>query len=260
MPLEAVLWKCTLIRFLLSGRPARISELADGVFDITARPLVALWGIGKKGEFIPNPQEVEQARALVNYRDVLIREDSGTMMLRRSQQAIDLGGIAKGYAADEVRRILFMHGISDALINLGGTVITMGRPREVGIQHPWKPTGMPLGKIRVKDRAVVTSGFYEKYFIHDEVRYHHILDPRTGYPSDSGLAGVTLIGNCAAELDALATAVFILGPERGAELAGQCGAESIFILKNGDVLTSPGLKGEFTLLPSSGGEKIEAKT
>lgn len=235
----------------------RYSELTGGVFDLTARPLVALWGIGKKEKFIPSPQEIEQARALVNFRDILIREKNNALMLRRPGQALDLGAIAKGYAADEVRKLLFAQGVSDALVNLGGTVVAMGRPREVGIQHPWKPTGTVLGKLRVKDQAVVTSGFYEKYFLRDGIRYHHILDPRTGYPSDSGLAGVTLIGGSAMELDALATAIFILGPEKGAALLQRCGAEAIFITQSGDVMTTNGLKNEFTLLSPTGGERNE---
>ena len=226
----------------------RFSELSEGTFDISARPMVDLWGIGKKGEQLPSPREIAEVNPLVEFRDILPNEVSGTVMLRRPGQALDLGGIAKGYAADEVRRILSEHGVKDALINLGGTVIVMGAPRMIGIQNPKKDTGVPMGRVRVSNLALVTSGSYEQYFMRDGVRYHHIIDPRTGFPAQSGLLGVTLIGESAMELDALSTAVFILGMERGLRLLEPRGIQAVFITEALDVFTTPALKDEFSIL------------
>lgn len=199
--------------FDLLQASVHFAELSKGTFDISARPIVELWGIGKKGNRIPAPREIAGVKPLVNFRDIVLDEKSNSVMLRRPGQALDLGGIAKGYAADEVRRILSEGGIKDAVINLGGTVIAMGTPRTIGIQDPRKDTGIPMGRLRISDLALVTSGSYEKYLIRDGVRYHHIIDPRTGFPAQSGLFGVTLIGQSAMVLDALSTAVFIQGME-----------------------------------------------
>lgn len=226
----------------------QVAERSEGAFDITARPLVDLWGIGKKKTQIPSPRDISCVRELVDYRDIALNEISGTVMLRRPGQALDLGGVAKGYAADEVRRILLDNGVTDALINLGGTVIAMGASRTIGIQNPQKNTGVPMGRVQVTDCSLVTSGSYEQYFIRDGVRYHHLIDPRTGVPAQSGLLGVTLIGNSAMELDALSTAVFILGMERGLRLLEPQGIQAVFVTDSLDVFATPGLKDNFSIL------------
>lgn len=226
----------------------RFSQRSEGTFDISARPLVELWGIGKKGNRIPSSGEIAEGKQLVDYRDIVLDETSQSVMLRRPLQALDLGGIAKGYAADEVQRILLEHGCKDALINLGGTVIAMGDPRTIGIQDPRKEAGIPMGKLQIANCSLVTSGSYEKYFIRDGIRYHHIIDPRTGFPARSELLGVTLIGGSAMELDALSTAVFILGIQKGLQLLGKTGIEAVFIQESLDVFTTPALRDSFTLI------------
>lgn len=233
------------------------SKRSEGAFDLSARPMVALWGTCKKENRIPSPQEIAAVKPLVHFKDIIVDETSSRVMLRNRNQALDLGGIAKGYAADEVRRILLEHGIEDALINLGGTVIAMGAPRMIGIQHPQKATGVPMGKLLVSDRALVTSGSYEQYFVCNGVRYHHILDPRTGFPAQSGLLGVTLIGESAMELDALSTAVFVLGIDRSLPLLEQHKIEAVFITQALDVLTTPALKGYFCLVHLEGMKRYE---
>lgn len=224
------------------------SALSQGAFDISARPMVDLWGTCKKENRIPSSGEIGAVKSLVNFKDLVVSEKTSSVMLRKPQQALDLGGIAKGYAADEVRRILREHEVEDALINLGGTVIAMGTPRVIGIQDPQKATGIPMGKVLVSDRALVTSGSYERFFDLDGVRYHHIIDPRTGFPAQSGLLGVTLIGSSAMELDALSTAVFVLGMERGLPLLEQRDIQAVFITQSYDVLTTPALKDYFSLV------------
>lgn len=224
------------------------SSITDGAFDITTRPLSKLWGIGKKGEYIPSGSELSEAARLVNYQDILVENYPLRVKLRNPDQEIDLGSIAKGYAADEARRILVEGGISDAVINFGGTVIVLGDEKKVGIQHPEKETGISMGILKVKDKAVVTSGWYEHYFIKNNKRYHHILNPRTGIPADAGISSITLVGSSAIELDALTTAVFVLGIDAGWRLLEQYQLEGIFVTKENDVFITKGLESKFEFI------------
>ena len=223
------------------------SALSGGAFDITARPLIELWGIGKKGDAIPKSRDIAAVRKLVGYSGILIDEQTCSVKLKHRNQAIDLGGIAKGFAADEVRRILLHHGVSDAILNFGGTVVVIGLPRTVGVQHPSKPTGTPMGHLLISDKSIVTSGSNEQYFIRENVRYHHILDPHTGKPAETGLKSVTLIGDLAMEMDALSTAVFVLGMERGNLLLPRFKAQAVYIDENDCVFVSSELKDLFSL-------------
>lgn len=226
----------------------RYSELTGGAFCVTTRPLSALWELNARCGTVPSRAEIEQALLLASDEDIVLDEEHSTAALRRFGQAVDFGGIAKGYAADEVRRILLEGGVTSALINLGGTVISLGRERNVGIQHPDRCTGIAMGRVTLCDNCAVTSGDYERYYEVDGVRYHHILDPRTGYPSRSNLRSVTLIGESAMELDALSTAIFALGAEEGLPLAEQAGVESVFVTNALDVFCSERLRENFSLL------------
>ena len=233
--------------FLLT-KSKHYSALSGGAFAITTRALSSLWRIHARCDTVPTRAEVEQAVALVSDEDILLDEEAGTAELARFGQSVDLGSIAKGYAADEVRRILAEGGVSDALINLGGTVSTLGRPRRVGIQHPDRFTGIAMGRITITDACVVTSGDYERYYEVDGVRYHHILDPKTGYPARAGLRSVTLIGQSALELDALSTVVFVRGAEEGLPLLRQAGVDAVLVTDKLDVFCTEGLKKNFELL------------
>jgi thiamine biosynthesis lipoprotein len=231
-------------------RAVFFSEASGGSFDITAAPLVALWGIGKKGTFIPETSEIEAAKALVGYRDIIIDEENSRVMLRRRGQRINLGGIAKGFTADAVKDTLLSYGIDSALVNLGGNVAAIGskpggEPWTIGIQDPTKPTGAYIGVVEVRDKTLVTSGANEQFFIHGGVRYHHIIDPRTGMPADTGLLSVTAIGGCSMDMDALTTAVFVLGMEKGMELLQRFGAQAVFVKTNGEVYVTEGLRASF---------------
>jgi thiamine biosynthesis lipoprotein len=166
--------------------------------------------------------------------------------LKKTGQSLDLGGIAKGYAADEVRHILTKNGVKSAMINLGGNIVAIGRrpdgkPWQIGIQNPLQPTGIYLGVISAEDKTVVTSGCNERFFMKDGVRYHHIIDPRTGKPAQSGLLSVTAVCKNSAEADALTTALFILGQEKGLKLLKKFKAEAIFVKEDLSVFATPGL-------------------
>lgn len=239
--------------YALIQKALEFSELSDGAFDITVRPLVDLWGIGKKMNYIPKEEEIIKTKQLVNYRKLILDEKSHSAALTEKGQAIDLGGIAKGYAAEEVKRIFLENGVKSALINLGGNILTIGcqldgQPWKIGVQNPTAPTGKSIGVLSVVDKTIVTSGSNERFFMKDGIRYHHILDPRTGMPAQSGILSVTVICDSSTDADALTTAIFALGPERGMELVKKREAEVIFVTENLDVIASIGLKDKFKLL------------
>lgn len=221
--------------------------ITNGAFDPTIRPLVKLWDIGGRDKTIPDSREILRGMCLTNYNDIQIDHQGKRIMLRHQQQELDLGGIAKGYAADEVRRILLEGGVTNAFINLGGTVIVLGKPLTVGIQHPDRKTGISMGVFRLSNQAAVTSGSYEKFFIKDGRRYHHLLNPQTGSPADSRLKSVTIIGNSAMELDALSTAVFILGIEKGIQILKESQLQAIFITNDNQIFVTETLRQTVTL-------------
>lgn len=230
----------------------RYAELSGGAFDITVRPLVELWGIGKKNNYIPSEQKILQTLKLVNAKDLIINQELGLAGLKNSGQKIDLGGIAKGYAADEVKRILHENNIKNALINLGGNVLTMGhRPDEeqwkIGVQNPLSPTGNYLGVLNVSEKTIVTSGSNERFFIKDGIRYHHILDPRSGKPTQTGLLSVTVVSDTSLEADVITTALFVMGLEKGIAFLREFAADAIFITENLGIYLTEGIVNQFTI-------------
>lgn len=227
------------------------AALTGGVFDPTIRPLVTAWGFGANPGKIPTPEEISKARSLTDYKDILIDHQNGSVMLRRPDMSLDLGGIAKGFAVDEAHRILVENGVTDAVINLGGSVSVIGGQRAVGIRHPDRTAGTPMGRLWLSNQSAVTSGSYEKSFAANGKCCHHLLDPRTGYPAESGLKSATLIGDSALELDALTTAVFILGAEKGSRIAEAYGLQAVFITIENQVLVSAGLRKAFSLIEKS---------
>lgn len=233
---------------MLLSESKRYSCVSGGAFSVTTRPLSALWEIHARCGSVPTRAEVEEALFLVCDGDIWLDRGTHTARLQQFGQSVDFGGIAKGYATDEVRRILLESGVTRALINLGGTVSVLGADWKIGVQHPDRYTGEAMGRILLQDCCAVTSGDYERYYEVDGVRYHHIVDPRTGYPSRSDLRSVTLIGKDALELDALSTAVFVLGAEEGLRLVREADAEAVFVDSALNVFCTDGLRGSFELL------------
>lgn len=232
----------------LIEQSVRYAEQTEGLFDITIRPLSALWKASIRQKRLPDSKTIATQAALTDYRDILIDHANHTVMLRQEGQSIDLGAIAKGYAADAVRHILLEEGIQEAVINLGGTVVTLGKTRRIGLQHPLAPTGTPFGYLRLQQKAVVTSGLYEQGFFLNGYCYHHIIHPHTGYPTDSELLGVTLIGEQAEQLDALSTCAFMLGVERSLDLLQPYSIEAVFVTKDGQIYTTEALRHQLILI------------
>lgn len=231
------------------------AELSNGAFDPTIGPVVNCWSIGGVEERVPEAWELEKLAPLVNYRDVYLDDHSAG--LKNTGQMFDLGGIAKGYAGDAAAKIYRQNGCGSAIINLGGNVMALGNKPDgsqwrIGIQDPRAGNGKIIGTVRVTDNAVVTSGDYQKYFIRDGKRYHHIINPRTGCPAESDLISVTVIAGSSAAADALSTGAFVLGLEKGRELIGRYGeAEAVFITADKMIYVTEGLQGNFQFLNGS---------
>ncbi|AGK99905.1 FAD:protein FMN transferase [Desulfoscipio gibsoniae] len=234
------------------SRAVFISTLTQGAYDPTIGPLVKLWDIGSGLATVPSATGIQKAKALVDYKSLQINNDSGpSVLVTRPGQVVDLGGIAKGYAGDEAKRILLEHGVLRGIINLGGNVMAIGSkkdgsPWRVGIQNPLAPRGTYLGIVYVTDKAVVTSGGYERYFIKDGRRYHHIIDPATGYPADNSLISVTVVTKMGIDADALSTGAYVLGLTEGMKLIDSLdGVEAIFVTNDKKVYISQGLKNNY---------------
>jgi thiamine biosynthesis lipoprotein len=225
-----------------------VSRLTDGAFDITTGPLTRLWDFQNKTptvtdatKKVPEPSEIRKALRLVNYRDIVINQKDSTVFLKRKGMRIDLGGIAKGYGADRAMEILKKNGINSCLVAIAGDIKVSGRkpdgsPWVIGIRHPRAEKGSDdiFTSLPLTDAAISTSGDYERFFIKDGKRYHHIINPFTGYPSEH-TGGVSVITEKGYLSDSLATAVFVLGPEKGMELLKRLGYKGIFI--TGDLKT-----------------------
>ena len=239
--------------FALIETAVRYSRLTAGAFDISVGPLVALWGIGQGGARVPSPEEIARARSLCGYERIELDATASTVRLPEAGMRLDLGGIAKGYAADEVSAILADGGIRSAIIDLGGNIVVIGsRPAggkwRIGVQDPRKTRGEYLGIVEVADATVVTSGVYERYFEKDGVRYHHILDPATGAPARTGLLGVSIVARRSTDADALSTGVFVLGLERGLALVESLpDVDAVFVTEDNTIVVSSGLASTFRL-------------
>lgn len=234
----------------------KYGEVTNGKFDISIGPIVKLWGINTDHARVPVDKEVKDLLPLVNYKDILINENDKSIMLKNKGMSIDLGGIAKGYSADIVAKALKENGVESAIIDLGGNILALGSKTDganwkIGIQNPTSDTGNHLGVVEVANKAVVTSGIYERYLEKDGKIYHHIFDTSTGYPVDNNLAGVTIVTDKSVNGDALAKA-FCLGEDKGIEfINGVEGADAIFVTKNKEVYITNGLKGSFKITDES---------
>ena len=229
-------------------------DLSGGVFDISIGALTDLWDIPNNNGTIPAQSQIDAALATVDYRQITV--DGNTVTLGNPDAALDLGGIAKGYVADRMREYLNANGACEGFINLGGNVLTLGQkandePYHIGIRKPFGEDGETITAVDVTDRSIVTSGRYERYFEKDGHIYHHILDPKNGYPYDNGLNGVTILSDSSMVGDALSTICFALGQEKGTEflssmpsndflnptLATETTLQAIFIDENNELTT-----------------------
>jgi FAD:protein FMN transferase len=227
------------------------SRLTDGAFDITFASVGKLWNF--RAGIVPPRAAVEGQLPFVDYRKIRYDENSLTVFLPDARMEIGLGGIGKGYAVDRAMAVLARHGIRNATVMAGGDTLIRGKKGkdlwQVGLRDPDKKNGI-LAVLPLEDQAISTSGDYERFFIKDGVRYHHILDTRTGYPADQ-CRSVTILAKDATTSDALATGVFVLGPDRGMALIERLdGVEAIIVDAREKIHLSSGL----TSLETKGAE------
>ncbi|MCK4594128.1 FAD:protein FMN transferase [bacterium] len=214
-----------------------VAEDSNGAFDPTVLPLILAYGFGGENQGVPDAEELQAVLSYVDYRQVKLGENSVEIP---SGFALDLGGVAKGYAADEALRAMWDAGAEAGLVNIGGDIAVFGErpgggPWRVGVQHPRAP-GELFAVLTLENEAVATSGDYERYFIEDDVRYHHLLDPKTGLPARE-LVSVTVVAPSCVLADAYATAVFILGHNEGFKhLEANDSLEGMLILEEDGLL------------------------
>jgi len=221
----------------------KFSNLTDGAFDITCRPLINLWKKAKKEEKVATEMEIEEAISLVGYQRIIL--EGNQIRLEKKGMQIDLGGIAKGYAVDKAIEALKKNGIKRALVNAGGDLYALGidpqgEKWQIGVQDPREEDKI-IDIIKVKDKAVATSGDYRRYFTLEGKRFSHIVNPKTGLTVQDVPMSVTIIGPDATTTDALSTGVFVLGPEEGMKLIESLPeVEGMIISEGMEKLTSEG--------------------
>jgi thiamine biosynthesis lipoprotein len=228
-----------------------VSKLSEGGFDITVGPLVQLWRKASEGGKPPEMEEVKETLNLVNFRN-LKTHYGGKVSLRKKGMTIDLGGIAKGYAVDRAFELLKGLGYRSFLVNAGGDLRVGGSkpdgPWSIGVRHPRGPEKI-MARISISNTAVATSGDYETFFIHQGKRYYHILNPRSGFPAE-GCQSVTVLHKEAITADALATAIFVLGPEKGYPLCQRLeGVDCLIVDRDGKTVFTQNLKDRLSFSP-----------
>lgn len=236
----------------LIKRSKEIYDSTNGVFDITIYPIMQAWGFPTENYCVPGKKELKKLRGLMGADHVLYDEKKQEVTLNKEGMKIDLGGIAKGYTSSKVMDIFKENGISSAVISLGGNVQTLnGKPDgsdwRVAVENP-ADTGSYIGVLSIKDKAVITSGGYERYFKQDGKTYHHIIDPATGYPANNGLTSVTIVSDDGTLADGLSTSLFIMGPEKAQKYWKEHSDEfdTILVKDDGSILVSEGIADYFT--------------
>lgn len=221
------------------------AELTDGIVDPTIYPVSSLWNFSSGEAIVPQASAIAEALSCVDYRCIQI--DQNTVTLTDNRAAIDLGFIAKGYIGEQIKEYLLSAGVENALINLGGNLLTMGSKPDgslyrIGIEMPFRP-GESAGDFTLTDCSIVTSGVYERCFETEGILYHHLIDTSTGYPCENGLLGVTIFHPDSAIADALSTTCFLLGAEEGLALIEETeDAEALFIFSDYTIIMSSGLQ------------------
>ncbi len=222
-------------------------NISEGKFDITVKPLCDLWDINGNNPRIPSQEEIDALLPLVNYQKVSLY--SGNLVMEEGM-ALELGAIAKGYAADEACRILREEGVKDGFVDLGGNVVAIGT-KTVGIRNPHSQNnGDYFGTLKINDCAVATSGGYERYFEQDGKKYHHIFDPKTGYPVETDILSASVICEKAIDADCWSTILFSVGVEKAKEYISQYNLNAILVDANKNVYVFGNVN--FTLEESSG--------
>ena len=236
----------------LLAKALTFNTLTAGNFDATLFPVSQLWNFNSAGATVPEPSQIQEALQKTGSNQLLLEAENRSVTKLKGGIMLDFGGIVKGYAAEEAVKVLKQAGIEHAYLDLGGNIAVFGgkplsllkgllqghksRPFSIGIQTPDAVRGQIIETVQLNDGFIVTSGDYERYFTADGKRYHHILDPKTGYPAESGLKSVTVISQNGTEADIMSTALYVGGTELYESVAAFCDT-AIFIDQNLTVKT-----------------------
>lgn len=230
------------------------SYLSDGGYDISIGPLVKLWSIGLPEAKVPSKEEINEVIKFIGYSNIELNEYTNEVFLNKKGMILDLGSIAKGYAADEVAKLLKNEGVTRAIIDLGGNIYALGTKDNnknwtIGIQNPFSNRGDAIGSVEVSNKSVVTTGVYERFIEEDGVKYHHILNPKDGYPYNTNIAGVSIIADYSVDADALSTLVFTKGLEEGLKFVNELnGIDAIFVTNKKELYLTEGIKNNFKII------------
>lgn len=227
-----------------------VAAKTDGAFDVTIGPVISLYDFRRKAR--PHASEIAKKLSLVDYRQMMINKTQSTVLLKKKGMLIDAGGILKGYAAEKAVNVLKYNGIAAGIVAIAGDIRVFGlkpdgAPWKVGIRDPrGKHDDDTYAAIDLSDSSISTSGDYERFFMLDGKRVHHLISPKTGFPAE-GCQSVSIISPDGALADAYSTGIFILGPEKGLKVFEQTGLEGVIIDSNGTLYATPGIRGHLEL-------------
>ena len=231
----------------IDSKALEINKTTNGAFDISIYPLMVKWGFTTQKYNVPSKNEISKLLKDVDSSKIIFDEKSGNIKLKENMK-IDLGGIAKGYTSNRVMQIFKECGVKSGLVSLGGNVQALGTKTDgtawqIAIENPDKSSDY-IGVVSVKDKAVITSGGYERYFEKNGKTYHHILDPETGYPAESGVKSVTIVSDDGTLADALSTSLFVMGKEKALDYWREHKNEfdTVLVEDNGDITITGGLE------------------
>lgn len=232
------------------SKALEINKTTNGAFDISIYPLMVKWGFTTQKYNVPSKNEISKLLKDVDSSKIIFDEKSGNIKLKENMK-IDLGGIAKGYTSNRVMQIFKECGVKSGLVSLGGNVQALGTKTDgtawqIAIENPDKSSDY-IGVVSVKDKAVITSGGYERYFEKNGKTYHHILEPETGYPAESGVKSVTIVSDDGTLADALSTSLFVMGKEKALDYWREHKNEfdTVLVEDNGNITITDGLKKVF---------------
>lgn len=234
----------------------KYNELSEGAFDVTIGPVMDLWGFGGDSPSVPPAHRLREALALVDNKNLVVSEADRTVFLRKAGMKLDLGAVAKGYATEKGMQVLKRHGVEKALIDAGGNIRVLGRnsrntPWKIGVKDPRKADAI-VAVLSLEDSAAVTSGDYFRYFEADGKRWHHVLNPRTGYPAAENMS-VTVVTKDAGLADVLSTSFFVLQPEKALEMAKKLEGVDLFVVTaDGRILHTPALRNRIEVKAGGG--------
>ncbi len=234
------------------------AEASGGLFDVTIGPVVELWGIGTDHAAVPSETDLKANMAKVNYKNLEINRENKTVYLKEKGMLLDLGAIAKGYIADQIKTVMLDIGINSGIISLGGNIVTIGeKPNgnawSIGVRNPEiEESVTELGILTLKDVSIVSSGVYERYFTADNQRYHHIINPFTGYPEQNDIMSITIVSEKSVDGDSLSTTTFLMGLEKGyAYIESLDGIGAVITMKDKSVYVTDYLKDTFILVDNT---------